>query len=293
MENWFTKLIISNPLVVRDTRPDKPKISVLVFTYNHENFIVECLEGIRSQEFSGIIELIIIDDDSSDDTLARINRWCNDFGDNILLIKNLRVNNIKNRWNQPTGRFSLIYALRIADGDYICICEGDDYWIDKFKLQRQYDFFKEKPNYVFHSFNAKILEDGIIRDNIFPKDLIEIDQSDMFGGTQFMTCASMFKNIRELLRDLPEEIKYSNGGDRRLFTLILGHGKGLYQNEAVSVYRKHQGGTSNNTKILSRAIREDLSNALLWNRYFGYRYTWLTIKIFIRNIKKIVKYSLQ
>ena len=113
-------------------------VSVCMITYNHEKFIAQAIEGVVMQQTDFIYELIISEDCSTDNTRAICKEYKEKYPDKINLIlpeKNLGV--IKNS----------ISTFKECSGKYIAICEGDDFWTDKLKLQKQVDFLENNPDY--------------------------------------------------------------------------------------------------------------------------------------------------
>ncbi len=120
---------------------EKKKISVWMITYNHEHFIREAILGVLSQQCSYDIELVITDDCSTDNTEAVVKSLQSHPRGGI--IKYIR---------QPINKGILCNAilnLENCNGDYIAMCEGDDYWIDPLKLQKQFNILENNPEYKY------------------------------------------------------------------------------------------------------------------------------------------------
>jgi len=120
---------------------EKPLVSVCCITYNHELYIRQAINGFLMQKTSFPIEIIIHDDASSDNTARIIKEFADMYPDIIVPIY------------QTINQYSLgIKPLQnivwpIVRGKYIALCEGDDYWIDPLKLQKQVDFLEANPDY--------------------------------------------------------------------------------------------------------------------------------------------------
>jgi len=120
-----------------------PKVSVVTVCYNQEQYIEEALRGFINQKTDFPFEVIVSDDKSTDKTPEIIARYAKEYPDiikPILRKQNLGV--VKNN----------IETLKATTGKYVALCEGDDYWTDPTKLQRQVDFLDKHPDYavVFH-----------------------------------------------------------------------------------------------------------------------------------------------
>ncbi len=117
---------------------NKPLVSVCMITYNHENLIKDAIEGILMQKTSFPIELIIGEDCSTDNTRKIVEDYEEKYPEIIFAQyseKNLGMIN------------NFLKVLQAARGKYIALCEGDDYWIDPLKLQKQVDFLEANPDY--------------------------------------------------------------------------------------------------------------------------------------------------
>lgn len=116
----------------------EPLISVVVITYNHEKYISEAILSIINQNCSYKFEIIIGEDCSTDNTRKIVSDYALKFPEKIKL--QLSLNNIGAVQNEYK-------CIQLAKGKYIAFCEGDDYWTDAFKLQKQIDFLEANPDY--------------------------------------------------------------------------------------------------------------------------------------------------
>lgn len=115
------------------------EISVVVITYNHENYIRQCIDSILAQKIDVPYELLISDDASMDHTPEILKQYQKKYPDIIKLT--LRTENV--------GATRNSYDLLLqAKGRYIANCEGDDYWCDDNKLQIQYDFMEKHSEFI-------------------------------------------------------------------------------------------------------------------------------------------------
>lgn len=115
-------------------------VSVIVITYGHEKFIKECLESIFCQSADFDIEVIISNDKSPDATDEIIHQFLKNVKNDRIHVKYFKhVKNIGMAEN-------FVFSLKKATGKYIAYCEGDDYWIDPLKLQKQVDFLIQNPD---------------------------------------------------------------------------------------------------------------------------------------------------
>lgn len=118
---------------------DKPIVSVICATYNHEEYIRETIEGFLIQETDFPIEILIHDDASTDSTVAIIMEYTERYPK---IIKPILQTENQHSKGQKISRLVLPYAK----GDFIALCEGDDYWIDKHKLRKQVGVMHSNPD---------------------------------------------------------------------------------------------------------------------------------------------------
>tara|TARA_R100000935_G_scaffold1517_1_gene4872 strand:+ start:53389 stop:54315 length:927 start_codon:yes stop_codon:yes gene_type:complete len=225
---------------------ETPAVSVCMITYNHENFIEEAIHGVILQKTNFPFELVICDDASGDNTLK-----------NIKKIKETNPNctikitgHDKNKGMIP----NFIYALKKCQGKYIALCEGDDYWTDPLKLQKQVDFLDANPEYVLTCHNAKIINEKgkVIQERKLPELHQDQDYSafDLKVGAYLLSLSLVFRNV---IKKYPKEFYTVLNGDTFLISLLGNYGKGRYL-EAVNpaVYREHQGGVWSGYDTLKR-----------------------------------------
>ena len=122
-----------------DNRP--LMVSIRCITYNHEPYIRQCLEGIVIQQTNFRFEAIVHDDASTDGTASIIKEYAEKYPE---IIK--PIFETENKWSKRDGSLQRIMN-EACQGKYMAICEGDDYWIDPCKLQRQIEFLETHPNF--------------------------------------------------------------------------------------------------------------------------------------------------
>ncbi len=137
------------------------KVSVFVVCYNHEKFIEKALNGISNQKTNFDYEVLIYDDLSTDNTRVIIDKF-------VLNNKNCTLRKIyaeENQYSKGITMSSVIIPK--AKGEFIAFCEGDDYWLDENKLQKQYDNMVNKPqlNACFHPVYT-LIDDQLLDKNM-------------------------------------------------------------------------------------------------------------------------------
>ena len=214
----------------------KVDVSVLMITYGHETFIEEAINGVLMQQCDFDIELIIANDCSPDKT--------NDIINQIIEIhpKAYLINYCEHKKNLGAND-NFIWASKQAKGKYIAICEGDDYWIDPFKLQKQLDFLEGNPDYglvftdadLYYQNSKKLIKnyDKTFKRNIPTGNVLSI----LIEGNPYKTCTSLFRY--KLIEDIFDKNKLNKKsfGDKSLWMHIASKSKVAYISESTSVYR--------------------------------------------------------
>jgi len=175
-----------------------PIVSICCITYNQENFIRDAIEGFLIQKTSFPIEIIIHDDFSNDNTANIIREYVDKYPG---LIKPIYQK--KNQYSLGRKIFPIVFS--IAKGKYIAICEGDDFWTDPDKLQRQTDFLEAHPEYIMVAENAiyhNLKNDTKKMFSELPER--DVDILELLGERPFATASVFFRNLGEKL--IPEEM---------------------------------------------------------------------------------------
>ena len=206
-----------------------------MITYGHEKYIKEAIKGVFIQRTSFSVELIIANDCSPDHTDEVVHKFLKNTPSNIT------VKYSRHDENKGMNE-NFLWALEQASGKYIALCEGDDYWTDPLKLQKQVDFLEENEEYVIHSGKAQILKDNKLGKTIGdPLSKKTYDIADFYTKNNLVTCTAMFRNISISLSNF-EGLVF---GDWKLYTLLLSQKSGnlAYVADVIySVYRIHEGG---------------------------------------------------
>ena len=119
-----------------------PLVSILCDTFNHEKYISQALDGFIMQQTSFPFEIIVHDDASTDNTAQIIREYELKYPDLFVPIYQT-----ENQFSKPEVNIWTDITFPKARGKYIALCEGDDYWTDPLKLQKQVDFLEENPEY--------------------------------------------------------------------------------------------------------------------------------------------------
>lgn len=250
---------------------ENPLVSVFILTYQHVNYIKKCLDGILMQKTTFSYEIIIGEDCSSDGTREICEEYALKHPDKIRLYLHKRENNIKVN-GKPTGRFNFLHSIYSCTGKYMAFCEGDDYWTNENKLQKQIDFMETNPDYSICFHNAMVLwedknKEYLFRKNSWFKDTYTTEE---VIGRHFMPSASLVFRLPKKV-SFPEWILYIGSGDIALTSIFSAFGKSKFLEEPMCIYRKHPGGISRTRKGWNFFL---LRIVLLYhlNSHFNYKY---------------------
>lgn len=231
------------------------KVSVCMITYSHEKFIAEAINGVLMQECDFEIELVVSDDCSLDSTDIVIQN---------ILRNHPRASRIKYiKQEKNIGMMpNFIFAMKHCLGEYIALCEGDDYWTDPLKLQKQVDFLEKNDDYVLCFHKGEILKtDGEIVDDFLtkvPENYENIETLTRFGN-YILTPSVVFRNV---IKEFPFEFELTPIGDYFLYIMLAEYGKLKKLEEKMCVYR-YGGGFSSLNNINARLKANQLFSCLL------------------------------
>lgn len=208
-------------------------VSVLCTAFNHEPYLADALGGVLAQRTTFPFEVIIRDDASSDGTQDIIRRFAAAYPRIVRAVLEP-----VNRWQsvKPLGAME-----PLARGKYFAICEGDDYWIDPLRLQRQVDLLEGNPDAVLAYHDAVSVEHGLVTraSKLMPGTAAGIRGRRLLRGTMAPIPTVMYRNIE------PAPVAYERhmlNFDQFLFVRLGRHGHGIPDGTGVgAVHRLHEG----------------------------------------------------
>lgn len=214
---------------------DKQEIMVTIrcITYNHESYIRQCLEGFVMQKTNFRFEAIVHDDASTDGTANIIREFAEKYPD---IIK--PIYETENQYSKRDGSLSRIMDAH-THGRYVAMCEGDDYWTDPYKLQKQVDFLEANPEYGLVYGKARVYDQ---EKKCFEKKTTGhccCKVEDLMVASGIPTLTVLFR--RELRMMYIEEIGFHKEwkmGDYPMWLFFAIKTKIYFLDEVVAVYRK-------------------------------------------------------
>lgn len=210
-----------------DTRP--LMVTIRCLAYNQEKYIRQCLEGFVMQKTNFRFEAIIHDDASTDGTADIIREFEAKYPD---IIK--PIYETENQYSKHDGSIYRIMEEH-THGKYVAYCEGDDYWIDPLKLQKQFDILENDPTISLCHHDFKILANGELTER---KNVIPVRQKliDVARHNYAQTLTMFYRNPKEPL--VPQEFSKGRNVYQFFYNVRLAeYGDIYYINEPMGVYR--------------------------------------------------------
>lgn len=232
-----------------------PLISIAIRTFNQEKYISDALDGIIKQKINYPYEIVISDDCSTDNTLHIVSKYQKDNAIRIVASK-----------ENKGSTYNLYQSIVSCKGEYIALCDGDDYWVDEYKLQKQFDLFQKNQDCKF-TFTNCLIQDGeqikkdrvhqlpmyfsldqLLRENIMPrtssiifkKDILPEKFPDFFFNLKLKNdWALMFILGQDILMSYIEDetCVYREGIGITASTKVIDIFKnGLYANKNIDEY---------------------------------------------------------
>lgn len=237
-----------------------PKISACIVTYNQEHLITQCLDGVLIQDYPGEIEIVLSDDCSTDRTDAVIN----DYLAKKKFAENITIKYTSQQINKGYVR-NLMWVLSNATGDYIALCDGDDYWTSVDKLRKQCAFLESNRDYSlcytsYQSIDVKGNLMGVARSGLNKKN----DADEVLQGRFLIPIRTAFsRNFSKEFVSFFEKFPNPTSADRIYPYFYALKGKVKFFDEITAVYRVHEGGIW--TRFSARKkIEESIKHQLIF-----------------------------
>ena len=266
-----------------------PKLSIIVPTYNHGKFIAQMLQGALNQETSFDFDIIIGDDASKDDNSLIISKLAQKYPDKIkafLHPKNLGPSEPR----ELGGKNNVGFLFSQAKSEYIALCEGDDYWTDPSKLQKQVDFLDKNMDYSLCHHQMEVIYEDDSPVHLFNTD----NQQDTSSIQELLadkiwflgTASTVFRNV--FTNGMPDWWWKTASGDLGIFIEVVRYGKMKYLPEKMGVYRKHRGGMTNIHTSQNRFFLENRMEMFQnLDKYLGFQYSEIIAETVLKYKKEL------
>jgi glycosyltransferase involved in cell wall biosynthesis len=242
-------------------------VSVCIFTFNYDKYLAQALDSVLAQQTDFDFEIVIGDDCSADNTRAVAMDYAERYpGKFILSFNDTNIGGTRN-WLRTMSK---------CRGKYIALLDGDDYFTDPRKLQKQYDALEKNPEFVlcFHGVEEKY-DDISGRDKIvvFEKEVYVLE--DFLRSGWFVRTGSTFFRNGIAPSDPPAWVyDFPYRYDTILHVFLCMHGKAIFLRDVMSVWRKHSKGMSR--ALLENKIKNMLTEIALAHKldeYSGYAHS--------------------
>lgn len=266
----YTYKALSEPLLVTEQKwanGTSPVVAVNILTYNHEPYIRQCLGGILMQKTTFPIRICIFEDCSTDQTR------------NIIREYEEKYPQLFHTFYQPVNTWGKGSVRKEAQRPFIdsanqakyqAVCEGDDYWTDSRKLQKQVDFLENNPAYVMTFHNTSLLEEE--KPNLRSAFSTIVDraysQEELFIDWKVATTSMVYRKeiLQNALFDSITSEKNLIFGDNLIVMMAFTLGKVWGMKDNMAVYRKHSEGVS---YYIDRNLVDKLTKQnILFGKYF-------------------------
>lgn len=210
-----------------------PIVSVLMITYNHGKYISEAIESVLTQKTDFPFELVIAEDCSSDNTRNIAFDYVARHPSKIRVLyssKNVGVNKNYAR------------AFTACRGEYIALCEGDDYWQDPLKLQKQVDFLSKNKSYIaaYHDSVVVSHDNQVVSNSLLGEWKADYSQAELILIQTMPTQTLMFRKVFD---QFPDEFFKVTNADSFQISILGNYGRGKFlSGVGNSAYRLHDGG---------------------------------------------------
>lgn len=214
------------------------KLSVFVVTYNQEQYIAQCLQSIVNQSVDFEYEVIVGEDCSTDGTAGICDAFAAQYPNIRVFHHPKNLGHVKN-WE---------FVLGHCTGEYVAMVEGDDYWTDPHKLQRQVDFLDAHQDYVlsFHRVNLVYDNESHLEEHLFEHlEEREYSAKEIYETWSVLTSSVVFRNNVGTV-SFPKNVFFS---DIYLFLTLLEHGRAWCHSMNAVAYRRHAGNQSSSQSI--------------------------------------------
>lgn len=219
-------------------------VSIFMLTYNQEKLISQAIEGVLMQKTNFRYELVIGEDSSTDQTAKICKEYAARYPEKIKLLLN----------NENIGiGANYIKTYQECTGKYVAICDGDDYWIDPLKLQKQVDFLEKNSDYrIVYTNNYNLFSSGVVTEpNNYDRPQTTFFE-DLIQGNYIASVTVLFKR-EPLTEKMCNWIPHFPFGDWPTYLLVLaGGGNIFFLDESTAVYRKDFGTSTSLRKEKSK-----------------------------------------
>lgn len=254
-----------------------PLVAIKCLVFNHESYLRDCLNGFVMQQTDFHFVAIVHDDASTDKSADIIREYATKYPN---IIK--PIYETENQYSKSDGSLGRVMnsAIDATGAKYVAMCEGDDYWTDPRKLQKQVSFLESHPDYGFVGTRCAVLLNGNLEEEneTLGEPIGKEGKWELFGNILPYAVYGPVTRTNTLLYRYDSVVKnriVRAVGDYSLEALLSSLYGFACLNEACSVYRKHEGGLSNSSSAKYKRMYAEWyrSNRLVVKKEFPKEYT--------------------
>lgn len=254
MKNQYNYTPLQKPIPITEQHWPKgtlPIVATSTATFNHVNFIKDCIEGILMQKTTFPVKICIFNDCSTDGTTEIIKEYEEKYPE-LFWVTHAK----ENTWRKPTRNEAMKpYSEAREKAKYIAMCEGDDYWTDPLKLQKQVDFLEANPEYVMTGHDAFIINEKgqkVSKSKLPDNCKKDVSADELKTGFWVLTLSMVFRKVT-ILKNYPSEAFKVANGDTFLISMLGHYGAYHYMPEIKPAgYRIHSGGVWSSISIVDK-----------------------------------------
>ena len=248
----------------------EPMVSCRVSTYMHGDFIRQCLDGILMQKTNFPFEILVGEDESTDGTREICLEYAKKHSSKIRLFLHSRENNILID-GSPSSKFQSRYTQYHCRGKYIAFCEGDDYWTDPYKLQKQVNFLEANPDYSMCFTDYTVINEAgkiLKKSGMHPDAKKDYTHLDVLRRYTPKTLTSVFRRKALPVESLTKYRVVPNG-DTFFFGIVTQFGSAKYIDEVTGAYRRHRGGIWSLISDVKKYANQLKTYDVMWDNFKG------------------------
>lgn len=239
----------------------EPLVTVRTSTFQHGPYIKECIEGVLMQRTSFPFEFIIGEDFSTDGTREIVFEYAKKYPDIIRV-----VTADYNVGGKANGR----RCIKLSRGRYISACEGDDFWTDPHKLQKQVDFLEQHKDYVgvYTNYSVSDINGQVIRERAYGKERPQYyDRVSILESGLPMTLTTIYRNLPDVFQKAQRSVIGAVNGDQVIAAFMAQEGRIGYIDDVTAVRRLGSGTFS--TKSRERQLLDQVKTFELMLPHFN------------------------
>tara|TARA_B110000090_G_scaffold209932_1_gene268814 strand:+ start:737 stop:1651 length:915 start_codon:yes stop_codon:yes gene_type:complete len=266
-----------------------PLVSIRLMTFNHGQYISQAIEGVLIQKTNFDYEIVVGDDFSTDDTLAIVEKYAELYPSKIRILVRQKGDAYDIERQQKGRLFNFIDILNNCTGKYIALLDGDDYWTDPLKLQKQVDFLEANEEYTICGTYCDVLRPTGLEKRV-NLQFETFDHYDIISNNQIPSLTMCFH------RDLIKQTDFSGypiGDIVILLEVTKNGGLGAKLSFNSGVYRYHGRGANSGNSRSTNTVSQYFVKCLYLSRNKDHKFAKVFRKYLIENILKEVKLLLK